>query len=204
SRDDNALDFDWALPEEDAAATGDQPESGLSAGMAQASDDFGRDAIASDSSPERAESAPGTRTNTEDGDAFAAVELDADSFDLDDFSLDDFDLDAGGEATSAEVDSGGAPDVPMLELPEEDTAPAAADVDADDAFSLDDFEIDPNAESAPSASGAEQELAGQLDLARAYVDMGEGDMARPLLEMVQQGGDATQREEAQRLLDIVG
>ncbi len=45
------------------------------------------------------------------------------------------------------------------------------------------------------------EVGTKLDLARAYVDMGDPDGARSILEEVLKEGSASQREEAQRLID---
>lgn len=47
------------------------------------------------------------------------------------------------------------------------------------------------------------EVATKLDLARAYIDMGDSDGAREILDEVIQEGDDTQKQEAQSLLDRV-
>ena len=47
------------------------------------------------------------------------------------------------------------------------------------------------------------EVGTKLDLARAYVDMGDPDGARSILEEVLHEGSATQKEEAQRLLESI-
>lgn len=47
------------------------------------------------------------------------------------------------------------------------------------------------------------EVGTKLDLARAYVDMGDPDGARSILEEVLHEGSVTQREEAQRLLEAI-
>ena len=171
---------------------------------------------------ERAESERGTTDNAEidqsTGDPNVALGLaerhdapllDADGFDtgdlaLDEFSLEDFDLDGSGDPAPPAHDADIPREDPPFELPDEPPTGAATETQSEDAFELDDFEIDPVAEGPDTTVGADEGLAGKLDLARAYVDMGEGEMARPLLEAVVQGGDATQREEAQRLLDISG
>ena len=43
-------------------------------------------------------------------------------------------------------------------------------------------------------------MATKLDLARAYLDMGDGESARGMLEEVAGNGSAQQRQEAQELL----
>ena len=47
------------------------------------------------------------------------------------------------------------------------------------------------------------EIATKLDLARAYMDMGDHDGARSILEEVQQDGSESQQQEAQSLLDNI-
>ena len=47
-------------------------------------------------------------------------------------------------------------------------------------------------------------MATRLDLARAYLDMGDRDGARAILEEVAQGGNAEQQQEAKTLLDGLG
>jgi pilus assembly protein FimV len=44
------------------------------------------------------------------------------------------------------------------------------------------------------------EVGTKLDLARAYIDMGDPDGARSILEEVLQEGSNTQKQEAQRLM----
>ena len=45
------------------------------------------------------------------------------------------------------------------------------------------------------------EVGTKLDLARAYMDMGDPEGARNILEEVLQEGSQTQKQEAQRLID---
>lgn len=51
-----------------------------------------------------------------------------------------------------------------------------------------------------SLDGEENEAAAKLSLARVYIDMGDSDEARSLLEAVLNSGDEAQRSEAQNLL----
>ena len=44
----------------------------------------------------------------------------------------------------------------------------------------------------------------KLDLAKAYVDMGDSESARELLQEIAQQGDARVRSEAQQLLAAIG
>ena len=88
-------------------------------------------------------------------------------------------------------------DVPVLDLGFEptQTAPAAAG-------SAEEAELD----EIPSVLGAEEgsdvdEVNTKLDLARAYVEMGDEDDAREILQEVLAEGDDDQRREAQEILD---
>ena len=47
------------------------------------------------------------------------------------------------------------------------------------------------------------EVGTKLDLARAYMDMGDPDGARSILEEVVEEGNVSQKQEAQRLLESV-
>jgi pilus assembly protein FimV len=60
------------------------------------------------------------------------------------------------------------------------------------------FEDEDTAEMPPSEMN---EVATKLDLARAYLDMGDPDGARSILGEVVEEGNEAQREEAQQLLD---
>lgn len=103
-----------------------------------------------------------------------------------------------------------------------DTAPVETLSKADD-IKLEDMNLDqfdtPPADASPtmvaesSATLAEpsldmptggDEVATKLDLARAYMDMGDTDMAKSLLGEVQQQGNAQQKSEAQGLLGRLG
>ena len=54
---------------------------------------------------------------------------------------------------------------------------------------------------AGSRTGDLSEVGTKLDLARAYVDMGDPDGARNILNEVLSEGSASQKQEAQRLLE---
>jgi pilus assembly protein FimV len=47
------------------------------------------------------------------------------------------------------------------------------------------------------------EVGTKLDLARAYMDMGDPEGARSILEEVVQEGSASQKQEAQRLIEAL-
>ncbi len=83
------------------------------------------------------------------------------------------DLDVGGAMTEEESSGSVTEQVPLDELPEMS-------------------ELEPVTMS---------EVGTKLDLARAYVDMGDPEGARSILEEVLKEGSASQKQEAQRLLD---
>ncbi len=144
------------------------------------------------------------------------------------FSLDE--VDAGGPA---ERDPGGTaaagaalPDAEVTELELdfdelaiEDEHPAQAPGIEDDELDLSDALREAEA---PPASGAGEsgsderdsedmmfaaeadQVATRLDLARAYLDMGDDEGARGILEQVVAAGSDEQRREAQALLDRIG
>jgi pilus assembly protein FimV len=78
-----------------------------------------------------------------------------------------------------------------------DSEPSEAELD----LGLDSDDSD-DAEGPATASVGE--VGTKLDLARAYVDMGDPDGARSILEEVLQEGDETQKQEAQDLLGQIG
>jgi len=47
------------------------------------------------------------------------------------------------------------------------------------------------------------EVGTKLDLARAYMDMGDPDGARSILDEVLQEGNPNQKQEAQRLMESI-
>jgi pilus assembly protein FimV len=111
-----------------------------------------------------------------------------------DFDLSDFDDEQGDDRTAG--------------TNEWSTDGLQRTVDAgDDSIELDDADEIGGTRSmeVPSLSELEpvtmSEVGTKLDLARAYVDMGDPDGARSILEEVLQEGSAAQQQEAQRLLD---
>jgi pilus assembly protein FimV len=98
---------------------------------------------------------------------------------------------------------------PELEVPEVERAPELETP----SFTTPSFEAPryeaPEPESAPSAGGegltldAIEAAATKLELARAYLDMGDVEGARGMLEEVAQEGTAEQRQDARRLLDEI-
>ena len=64
-----------------------------------------------------------------------------------------------------------------------------------DSLLADDGDAEPEADAGSTDS--------RLDLARAYIDMGDADGARTLLDEVVAGGDDAQKAEAQELLKLI-
>jgi FimV-like protein len=86
------------------------------------------------------------------------------------------------------------------ELPELSDSPTIAPSSAPAlSFSLQDLEVSITPREIAGGS-KDEELNTKLDLARAYVEMGDNDMARSLLQEVQQQGGERQQQEAQSLL----
>jgi pilus assembly protein FimV len=123
-----------------------------------------------------------------------AIELDAD--DVGDISLEDVDSDVfeadgnAGDDLLADLDMGssdGAASVDTeFEIPEDDDTLIDADLD-DETISGD----------------VGDEVSTKLDLAKAYMDMGDYDGASSTLEEVMAEGDAAQRKEAEELLEQI-
>jgi pilus assembly protein FimV len=114
----------------------------------------------------------------------AAASDEAMDFDLSDLSPEVTAAGSDGEAERVDLDVGGA------------MSGEEASENVTEQVSLDDL---------PEMSELEpvtmSEVGTKLDLARAYVDMGDPEGARSILEEVLKEGSASQRQEAQRLLD---
>lgn len=100
-----------------------------------------------------------------------------------------------------------------LDLDTDTDAPAAdaiteADVEAEKDFSLqlaydaDTAEADAQQEEQAEA-GQEDEVGTKLDLARAYIDMGDIEGAREILDEVLKEGDSAQRDEATTMMERI-
>ena len=101
------------------------------------------------------------------------MDFNLDAGDTSDSGL-DFNIGGGEDEISLDMDSGAGNEVMDLNLDASDTA------DAD--------------------IGGGDEVGTKLDLAKAYIDMGDPEGARSILDEVMDEGSATQKEEAQSLL----
>ncbi|MCG2634070.1 MAG: hypothetical protein J4A00_03945 [Gammaproteobacteria bacterium] len=114
---------------------------------------------------------------------------DALSFDIGDDTAADF-ADSDDEI-SEDVD------LDLTEVGEEDDLDMDLDLDLTEIAGDDDSEIDIDDE--PDLDVADP-MSGKLDLARAYIEMGDKDAARELLEGVERAGSDEQAAEARRML----
>ena len=93
-------------------------------------------------------------------------------------------------------------DMPRDEGTLEQPLPGLADADADAASTMT-FGPDDMSDELDEARTMKTEVGTKLDLARAYVDMGDPAGARSILEEVLDEGDEAQRQQAQSLLDTL-
>ncbi|MEP5766524.1 MAG: FimV/HubP family polar landmark protein [Halieaceae bacterium] len=148
---------------------------------------------------------------------FGGLEIEGDESELSS-SLDDLSKALGDDEDSFELDTGTDDEPGLMEL---DSAAADLDVvELDSEADLEALELDVPAgdlslEGEAPAEGEDSngeglvfaadgdEIATKLDLARAYIDMGDHDGARSILDEVQQDGSESQQQEAQLLLDRI-
>lgn len=131
--------------------------------------------------------------------AVSAADQAAEDTDMPDLAADDAGLDF--EVSDSVADK-------ATETAEEATAPAEDAVVTD--TGANDFNASDEGASAGEpepedlgGSGGDEEMSTKLDLARAYIDMGEPSMAESLLQEVVAGGDGAQKSEAEELLKSV-
>lgn len=190
--------LDFALPEADKADSAD---------VARIEEDNVSDSFNLDSMIAEAEAAVDAEESTLSLDSeFSADELQAQLDELSDLSVLDSDLDAQPEETPSAAPGG------SMGLVYEDTSGAAEGLDQpislDESVDADDAE-DVGAEildfgSAADADGDEDDITTKLDLARAYVEMGDQDGARSILEEVLGEGNDEQKGNAEKLLSQLG
>ncbi|MDX2464569.1 MAG: FimV/HubP family polar landmark protein [Porticoccus sp.] len=121
------------------------------------------------------------------------LDLDLEDIDLDSLSLD---IDAGMESIDLEgsgLDGSSEPDIISSADPKTDNA-IVDTVSADD---FDDFDDDLD------LLAGEDECSTKLELAQAYLDMGDPESAKEILDEVVSLGDAGQQDQARKLLEGV-
>ena len=127
-----------------------------------------------------------------DRDLDATVDLLSGDYDLelDDIELTDTDLTA-----TVEVDAVG------LELGDDDDLDFDLDLGSDDSLDLDDDGLDLDLENDGALEhDLDDDANNKLDLARAYIDMGDSDGARNVLQEIMKEGSETEAREASELL----
>ncbi|MCP4996977.1 MAG: FimV family protein [Gammaproteobacteria bacterium] len=137
----------------------------------------------------------------DDVDSDFAIEDTLESVELDD-------LDISSQNVDESEQESGVVDLSDMETLEEsdseislDLGESEAAADEDDLLSLDDMEDSEEVAIEGEGLGDDDEVGTKLDLARAYVDMGDGEGARSILEEVMNEGNDGQKSEAQALLD---
>jgi pilus assembly protein FimV len=109
----------------------------------------------------------------------------------------DFDLEGFREASEAE------PEAPAVSAPSA-AAPEPASADVASADELPDLDLNLDEELGVGEDDEFfsdlDEIGTKLDLAKAYIDMGDGDGARSILDEVVKEGDQEQRQQAEQLL----
>lgn len=177
-------------PEEEEAATVVDDESDT----ASASEEFELDFDFGDETA-AGENEEGGATSVGGPDA-APPTLDIDFSEFESREEETAETDAETDDVAEPRDVEGAAD----EVPEEDEF---ADFDFD-TLSLEETDTVATSPESDETAAEEGDVATKLDLARAYLDMGEVDMARGLLEEVKDQGNAEQRREAEDLLERAG
>lgn len=110
---------------------------------------------------------------------------------------------AKADATRPEVPDtqGLAFDFPDLDLPVENAPPVqSSDAGSDDSYDFSGLDLDLE----PSAEEELDEVGTKLDLARAYVEMGDKDGAREILDEVLAEGSESQKSDAKALMSTLG
>lgn len=130
----------------------------------------------------------------------AVSETPIDDFDLlDDFDLslpDEIDTPAEPDAFAAEL---GDVNAELDRLSQSLEQPSIAEPFAEPSYTAEDAAADTDELEFDFLSGTD-EVATKLDLAQAYIDMGDSDGARDILSEVLSEGDAVQKSEAKQLL----
>lgn len=150
------------------------------------------------------ESSVGSEPEVSETDQDAAAESTEDALDFDMDSL-EASAASSAEAVHDSADMPGA-DTEGLDMGLDDFATDSSDVTEDAAgleTSLDDdlSVADAGSTDVELSEGDYDEAATKLDLARAYLDMGEPSMAETLLKEVMESGNPEQQSEAQSLLN---
>ncbi|NOX93303.1 MAG: FimV family protein [Gammaproteobacteria bacterium] len=214
--DDDLLDFDFDIDSDNIdanAATGDAKTDEMFAELeaATSSDVTGEAPTASDDnsldfdmdmgSDASAETTKDTSAKDDGDTATDDKSLDFDVSSLD-FNLDtDTDSGSASETVAVSADDDGSLDFDLGDIDEAVvTEDAISEIEADGTTEGVD---EPGDELGDDVFGEVDEIGTKLDLAKAYVDMGDGDGARSILEEVMEEGDGTQKKQAEELLSQI-
>ncbi len=203
--DDDLLDFDFDIDADNLdadAATGDAKSDEMFAELEAATGD--------DTVVKEAPAAVDDDNSLDfdldmDSDVGAETKKDAPAKDSDDNSLDfdvsslDFNLDTDS-VTDSETVAASADDDSSLDFDLGDIDEAVITEAPISDTEITDDEIEGLDELGDDAFGEVDEIGTKLDLAKAYVDMGDADGARSILEEVMEEGDAAQKKQAEELL----
>ncbi|WP_144395201.1 FimV/HubP family polar landmark protein [Pleionea sediminis] len=148
------------------------------------------------------------------GDDDISLDLDDDDVSLDSESLDDaIDLDAGADDDLASMDLDADVDLGDTDLGGSDLGGAdlgssdddlGGDLDLDGDMDLDgDFDLDDDDGLDDDLMDGTDEASTKLDLARAYIDMGDTDGAKEILNEVVEEGNEAHKNEAMSLLQKI-
>lgn len=171
------------------------------------SDEFDLDVDPAPALQIAAESFVDTDTTSQKGDGEGLefnVELDSD-FDLDnDFDLEaldkeldlDVDLEAADDSPSSDLDLGSELDLVAAVAPTVNNLETAS-------MTSDDVEASSDIDEELSFLADSDEVATKLDLARAYMDMGDKEGAREILQEVVAEGDGQQKQDAEELISRI-
>lgn len=216
--DDSLPDLDFDLEDDEPPASGEGV--GAAAPTADAEDvDFDIDALdegqESGAPAVTSETAPdfANRTIVSGGDELEAAlgaEQDGENADAFDFDIDDL-SEPSGDSAPAEVDADAGLDdgASEFDLPDDASIPSEGEQAAASAEQSDegldaelDFELDEDFDFGDE--GEADEITTKLELARAYVDMGDEEGAKEILDEVVRDGDDGQKKEAGELLEQIG
>ncbi|MEJ2602634.1 MAG: FimV/HubP family polar landmark protein [Gammaproteobacteria bacterium] len=178
----------------------------LAPGGAAADEPIGEEDETTIASPDEDDSADTLVAEEDDRDRLRDGDAEID-FDLDDLAavIEDSelgDLDAAGDET-AEPPAADESGRFSAEVFSDEEAESFLDLDVGDVTVIEEPAVAEPAGEEEAWGRTQTEVGTKLDLARAYVDMGDPDGARSILEEVLEEGDDGQRQEANRMLEAL-
>jgi len=183
------LDFDLGTDDGDTAGSVDleldTPDLEIAADTGTDADDLSLDMDTTVEIP--AASMDKLDLDTDDGDTAGAVDLELDTPDL------EIAADTGTDADNLSLDMDATVEIPAASMDKLDLADNDGDDDDDKTFLV------PKSSDVAEQS-ADDEIASQLDLAKAYIELGDNENAKTILdEIIAQGNDAF-RKQAEELI----